>query len=203
MSKIFGIGLSKTGTTSLCLALRELGYSVFDYPRTVEQIDSHDAATDASVAVQFRELDELYPGSKFIYTTRHLDPWLVSCERFWAKMYQDNDPHHVDVFTRLYGSYSFDRDLFATAYARHESRVADHFAGRDDLLQLAICDGDGWERLCDFLGRQVSGVRFPHSNSLNQAVDYRRRRSIWEKIRPYRRVVPKPVKRWLKRGYFD
>ena len=71
-SKIFGIGLSKTGTTSLARALEILGYKTRDYLGVtsyshgdlssidLEVIDSNDAFTDTPVPSFYRELDR-YP----------------------------------------------------------------------------------------------------------------------------------------------
>ena len=67
-AKTFGIGLSRTGTTSLTLALEALGLSVAHFPTTMKQIEEHDAATDTPVAASFQSLDSRFPGSKFIYT---------------------------------------------------------------------------------------------------------------------------------------
>ena len=80
MIKIFGIGLSRTGTTSLTLALSELGLHAYHFPRGREVIDSVDAATDTPVAAWYQDLDAAYPDSKFILTLRHRPEWLDSCE---------------------------------------------------------------------------------------------------------------------------
>lgn len=61
-AKGFGIGLSKTGTISLFAALALLGY------RAAE----HDVATDLPLAAFYPQLDERYPGSKFILTLRDM-----------------------------------------------------------------------------------------------------------------------------------
>jgi hypothetical protein len=43
--------------------------------------------------------------------------------------------------------------------------VHDYFRERpDDLLVLNICAGEGWERLCPFLGQDVPGIPFPWAN---------------------------------------
>ena len=80
-SKIFGIGLSKTGTTSLARALEILGYKTRDYLGVtryssgdlssidLDEIETNDAFTDTPVPSFYRELDSRYPGSKFILTS--------------------------------------------------------------------------------------------------------------------------------------
>ena len=77
--KVLGVGLSKTGTSSLSAALTILGYRTVHYPpldRLRELLDDSDAATDTPVACSFRELDRQYPGSRFILTVRDPDSWL-------------------------------------------------------------------------------------------------------------------------------
>ena len=83
---IFGIGLSRTGTTSLHHALELLGYrsapssaALLDdqYDRL---LDRYDAFTDNPIPFMYRDLDARYPGSKFILTTRPLAGWLASME---------------------------------------------------------------------------------------------------------------------------
>lgn len=80
--KIFGIGLSKTGTTSLAHALEILGYRTKDYPGLsryragdlssvdLAVVDAYDALTDTPIPSFYRELDQRYPGAKFILTVR-------------------------------------------------------------------------------------------------------------------------------------
>ena len=82
-AKVFGIGFHKTGTTSLALALRQLGYSVTG-PNGVNDpnisqnaralvrdlVDQFDAFQDNPWPILFRELDEWYPNSKFVLTLR-------------------------------------------------------------------------------------------------------------------------------------
>lgn len=168
--KIFGIGLSRTGTSSLTRALRLLGYSAVHFPRNRQQIDRHDAATDTPVAAEFEWLDAHYPGSKFIYTVRDLDTWLDSCRRLWRKWKTtrfDPSTFITRLHIQLYGSVDFSRDGFADAYRRHDSRVRRYFAGQSDrLLVLDICSGEsGWETLCPFLDRPAPAVPFPRINA--------------------------------------
>ncbi len=168
-SKIFGIGLSKTGTTSLCEALRILGYSAIDFPVGLRDVEKHDAATDTPVADQFEWLDRRYHGSKFIYTVRQRDDWLRSCRTYWARRIdrgRETRQEVVALYERLYGSVDFDANLFKYAYGRHETRVLSYFANRpDDLLIIDICSGKvDWQPLCAFLGKERPDCEFPHMN---------------------------------------
>ena len=103
-SKIFGVGLSKTGTTSLARALEILGYKTRDYlgvtrysPSDLSSIDlqiidSNDAFTDTPIPSFYRELDTRYPGSKFILTVRDTDDWLQSCKKQFSQNQSTLEP---------------------------------------------------------------------------------------------------------------
>ena len=72
----------------------------------------------------------------------------------------------------LYESVIFDAEKFSAAYHRHHADVRRYFADRpDDLLEMNIIEGDGWEKLCPFLGLPTPAVPFPHLN--------RRKHSGW------------------------
>ena len=61
-SKIFGIGLSKTGTSSLTEALEILGFSAVHYPTSLHEIEIYGAAADLLVADTFEMLDTTFRG---------------------------------------------------------------------------------------------------------------------------------------------
>ncbi len=166
--KILGVGLSRTGTTSLTEALRLLGFSAKHYPRTLDAVEAHDAATDTPVARDFKVLDRRFPSSRFILTMRDEGPWLASCEKMWRRRQglYDSDPFTTRVHRDLYGGRTFDRARFADARERHHAAVDAHFQGRDgDLLVIDISrDPDPWTRICAFLDRPVPDAPFPHAN---------------------------------------
>ena len=168
-SKVFGIGLSRTGTTSLNDALEILGFSAIHYPISLEQIELYDAATDLLVAATFEILDTKFPGSKFLYTVRGRESWLASCRQHWLRKQENVDDINRELRRQLYGTIDFDPGLFAQAYDRHESRVLHYFAERPhDLLVLDICGGRaGWEVLCSFLGVPVPNTPFPNTNRID------------------------------------
>lgn len=174
VSKILGIGLGRTGTTSLADALRVLGYSVVHCPRSLDQIDKHEASNDLTVASRFKELDQKYPGSKFILTLRNYDSWMASCLWHYRKHWGvDKFPEPARRFVmdsehKIYGASAGPKiqpvDIMDGAL-RHLESVLLYFRDRmSDLLIMDIARGDGWERLCSFLGKPVPAEPFPHSN---------------------------------------
>jgi hypothetical protein len=182
--KVFGLGLSRTGTMSLAKALTMLGISTRHYPydrktyaeltagtyrlTVLEQVD---AIVDITPAPFYPQFDAAYPGSKFILTTRDVGSWLRSMEAHFA--FLENWEEMNEPFRRftefinacVYGSLRFDADRFRYVYDRHVANVHEYFDGRpDDLLTIDICGGEGWERLCEFLGEPVPAEPFPHQN---------------------------------------
>jgi len=165
--KYFGIGLSKTGTRSLCTAFEMLGYSGKHYLAEYEyaKLDQWDFCNDLPISIRYKELDVQYPGSKFIYTPREMNAWLLSCKRHWEKRAglpgQNWDDYRMDLF----GMLEFDRDVFRRVFLQHQDEVLEHFQNRhEDFLVMDVCGGEGWERLCPFLGAPSPDVEFPHLN---------------------------------------
>ena len=162
--KVFGIGLSRTGTTTLADALAILGYQSKHFPTQEQHFFFYEALTDTPVTIRFKELYETYPGSKFVYTVREIGGWLDSCRRFFT--HRKGKDYGNAINRRLYGTAGFDEGLFRAAYARHDAEVRGYFGGRSaDLLTVDLCDGiSGWEPLCRFLGKPVPDDPFPWAN---------------------------------------
>lgn len=172
--KIFGIGLSRTGTNSLTLALKELGYNAIHYPQPpllpelLEVVKQYDALTDSPIAIAYKELDVNFPCSKFILTTRSLKSWLKSCANFRRFMRELNNKEFSKVRELLYGCKKFNKEKFIKAYNKHHEDVEQYFEeNKQDLLVMDITNGDGWEKLCKFLGKEIPAWDFPHKNKGN------------------------------------
>lgn len=198
-SRVFGVGLSRTGTRSLAAALKLLDLRTVHFPadpltrreiRTYHAdpaaplrltvMDSHAAAVDTPIASSFPGLDRAYPGSLFVYTTRPLAEWLRSCEVYWDTLLhpQLENPtmdrallaYMRAVNRAVYGVERFDRAQFAAAHERHDRAVRSHFRDRaGQLLVLPLCEGAGWEPLCAFLGRAAPTLPFPHHNRMPES----------------------------------
>lgn len=169
--KVFGIGLSRTGTSSLNKALQILGWNAIHFPRDIVEIAEHEAATDITVTMRWELLRRLYPGAFFVYTDRNLNDWLKSCEShfedFDCRQDLQGNPYSVAVAEAMwtvYGSWYFNDDRFVDAYIRHSSNVSNRMALSSQCVRMNICGGEGWEVLCPFLGVPIPDVPFPHEN---------------------------------------
>lgn len=187
--KIFGLGLSRTGTRSLTTALHILGFDPIHYPLDADTYNEiangqydltllkhHDGITDITVAPYYAQLDKLYPDSKFILTVRDKESWLRSCENHWLNspaFIETDDPdllHRLSIrrFFRAstYGCYDFVPDRFSWVYDQHVKNVLDYFKDSPEkLLVMDVCKGDGFEKLAAFVGRPIPSTPFPHNGS--------------------------------------
>jgi hypothetical protein len=180
--KVFGLGLSKTGTSSLTEALNRLGVRSIHYPHDVQTheqlrngdyrlriLDEYQGVTDITVAPYFAQLDRTWPGSKFILTVREKESWLRSAELHWRLLLEvwDRDPQFRRftefILASVYGTVGFNRERMSYVYDAHVRNVTRYFQNRpDDLLVLDICAGNGWDALCRFLGLVAPDEPFPH-----------------------------------------
>jgi hypothetical protein len=184
-TRVFGIGMQRTGTSSLHEAFQLLGFdsghwksaewagaiwremNKWGRSRTLE-LDY--ALCDNPIPLLYRRLDEAYPGSKFILTVRDEDVWLESCRMFWT---YDWNPRRwswdIDGFSHkmhgiTYGTIDFNEDIFRERYRRHNAEVLEYFKGRDDLLCIEVNENASMAPLCEFLGVPVVDAPFPHQN---------------------------------------
>jgi hypothetical protein len=170
-TRIFGIGMHKTATTSLNAALTILGYEaahwksahwakaiwdeMHDTGRSLTLEKSY-ALSDLPITLLYRELDVAYPGSKFILTVRDEDAWLSSVRNHWDhelnpfRRAWDHDPFTHQVHKELYGRRDFDAAIFLARYRQHNAEVREYFKDRPgDLL---IMDMDSRPRSTLALG---------------------------------------------------
>lgn len=172
-NKVFGLGLARTGTTSMHEAMGVLG--LVSAPDSVPLLDgvhldflrAHDAFFDNPIPFRYRELDAICPESKWIVTQRPIDDWIASMAWLFgpglARL--DGPTRRIGdrVHRQLYGSAHFDERRLRAIYDRHYSELAGWINGRDHVW-LDIDDGIGWAPICDLLGKPVPDVDFPHSN---------------------------------------
>ncbi len=170
--KIFCIGLSRTGTLSLNDALHLLGYRTVHYPTRIlglrngklflkpNALGNYDAFADTPAARFYKELDVLYPGSKFILTVRNVEEWLRSCEKFFNTAAANATIRQLRL--DLYSTEFFDAGKFRAGYERHLKNVTEYFRDRPgDLCVLNVTEGEGWKKLCPFLGKKEPKSEFP------------------------------------------
>lgn len=170
--KVFFIGFPKTGTTSVKMALRQLGMKVCGLVRAEAGwgrdelwrkastlIPRYDAFQNCPWAMLYDRLESEYPGSKFVLTYRTDDRWIKSVVQHFGGR---STVMREIVFG--HGDPAGHEEQYSAAYRRHNEAVREHFAGRDDFLEFGLTQGDGWEQLCPFLETDVPPRPFPHAN---------------------------------------
>lgn len=168
--KVWDIGLPRTGTKTFCKAIKLLGYKRVKHNPRFEHLVDLDAASDAGCVIYYKYLDYKYPNSKFVLCTRDLETWLASAEFIYTKYPSTNVDIAILRRMLMYESVTFDREKFVVAYHRYHEDVRRYFKDRpNDLLEMNITEGDGWEKLCPFLEIPVPEVPFPH---LNRRTDF-------------------------------
>ena len=184
--KILGVGLSRTGTFSLCMALRILGYNAIHWEAQVgimndivmgyarnpnfRRFDHVEAVVDIPAAYYYKELQKAYPDLLFILTVRDIDSWFQSVKWHYGKRNprsMKNEPEEfkkAQVLQRLvYGSDKVVEDLYKARYQEHNNNVVKTIP-KSKLLIMDITAGDGWEKLCNFLNVPVPSIPFPFEN---------------------------------------
>ena len=177
MTKIFGIGLQRTGTTSLYHAGKLLGLraapNAIDlfYDLHAPIIDQYDLFTDNPIPHLYQQIDQLYPNSKFILTTRPVDDWLASVEWLFTQEIPTL-PDHLQqigsqIHTAFYGRDTFDETIFREEWHSYHDEAQTYFSSRpEDLLIIDLAqEKRPWSIISPFLGLPEPNTPFPHSNS--------------------------------------
>jgi hypothetical protein len=181
--KIFGIGLNKTGTTTLATCFRLLGFDHLGcrpdllvelrkgrFAQVFDVIDKHQTFEDWPYPLMYRALWARYgPDAKFVLTRRRsVETWLQS-----LKLHSlTTDPaRHCRLLA--YGhAYPFGAEReHLEFYERHLLEVRQFFRAQDAADRLCeICweTGDGWAELCAFLGSAAPEVALPHENKSSE-----------------------------------
>jgi hypothetical protein len=192
--EIVGSGLGRTSTYSMKLALERLGFGpchhmieVFSHPESVplwiaagegrpdwEAIFAgYRSMVDFPGCAYWRQLAEFYPKAKVLHTVRDPDQWFDSTQAtiLAPGSFADNPPPHMAAFfapiSRLFDGNIHDRDAMVGHFRRHSAEV-ERTIPKERLLVYEA--GEGWERLCAFLGVPVPDEPFPRENTREQFI---------------------------------
>lgn len=172
---VIGAGFHKTGTSTLGAALQILGYRVKgsskrplipilkkDLSSVRKILKNYDAVEDTPWFFIYKELDGIYPNSKFILTIRDEESWYESVKKQIGDLRSAQDEW---IYGRGKGLPKDDKQNAIDVYNKHNQEVRSYFKDRpDDLLVLNFKQGDQWEKLCDFLNEEIPSEPFPHYN---------------------------------------
>lgn len=184
-TRVFGIGMHKTATSSLHEAFQLLGLDSFHWGEGESPVIWQEMTTagrsnmlerwyslcDLPIPLLYQQLDKAYPGSKFILTIRSEQAWLRSVEKLWdykhnpTRWVWDKYPFTNRIHKVLYGREDFEPRVFLDRYKRHNEEVMAYFKDRPgDLLIMDVEAGARWGALPGFLGMPVPDVPYPIRN---------------------------------------
>lgn len=173
--KVFGIGLQKTGTTTLGACLAHLGHKKVTYhrrgiwhlrrgqiSRLKKIMDQYDAFDDEPWAHCYEIADRLYPDAKFVLTVRK------SPERWYESMCKHCDRIPFNQHRKYFFGCIMPRrhkNQILAVYNKHIETVKHYFQDRPEKL-LILCweNNEGWEKLCSFTGDAVPDTEMLWTN---------------------------------------
>jgi len=171
---IFNIGLSKGGTTSLTKALNILGIPSLHYEYKGKKLQNIILKNTHKNRKPFYKLDQSYkgysdfngewfitalykhyPNSKFIFLNRDFNSWLES--RNYMFTYKLDPKKHKEGIA----------NTTKENYEKRINTVYEFFQDKPKsiFLEMNIIEGDGWEKLCNFLEiKKIPNIPFPHEH---------------------------------------
>jgi hypothetical protein len=188
--KVVGTGLGRTGTKSMQTALNMLGVGpchhmveVFGHPESMNLwidaaegrpnweaiFDGYQSVVDYPGAYFWRELTAHHPDAKVLHTTRDPDKWFDSTQATIFNPAGGAGSPDDSLRGRFFASWMgtmrghlADRAFMTDYFRRHDEAVVAAIPA-DRLLVFQV--GEGWDRLCAFLGVPVPDAPYPSENS--------------------------------------
>jgi hypothetical protein len=190
--KLIGVGLPRTGTKSVKLALEHLmgepcyhmsevrpreGHSAL-WLRVLNGelelldviLDGFGAAVDWPFSGIWREAINRFPEAPVLLSSRRdTETWWRSANQtVWASMRSASVESRGEWFpmaTKLFENFASPWDNETTAKAAYEQHNADVRAAVDPARLFEYEPGDGWGPLCEALQLPIPDAAFPHINT--------------------------------------
>lgn len=140
--------------------------------------EGFNAAVDWPTASYWRELYTYYPEAKVILTVRTADSWYQSMASTVAarprpgQVHEADDPTHPRRrFFRMGRATILDGRI--EEFHDKEEEMKFFFLNHNEEVKRTIPEsrllvmelGDGWDKLCEFLGKDIPDVPYPNVNS--------------------------------------
>ncbi len=202
----------KTGTTTLNRALTMLGYRVShnswrwlddivreDWETIAQKASEWDALEDNPIPLIYKHLDQAFPGSKFILSTRDPEAWYQSVCFHIGDL---PSPMHAWLFGQGKSLPKEDKVHTLAVYLQHQAAAKAYFKDRpDDLLVIDITQTTRWEEICAFLNISPPDAPFPHANQ--SAFNKDKHAGGKRRLKYLKKQLLNPVKIWRmnQKGY--
>ena len=192
--QVFGVGVGRTGTYSLKLAINQLGLgpchhmeavlnnmpvqvplwsaALAERPNWQAIYHGFESAVDWPTASFFRELIKAYPSAKFVLTQRNPEHWADSFEATIYKLLagREQGPPEMRAWLEM-----VDGVIAKTGFPGGLDRddLIRAFVTHNEAVKTTIPAGqllvyevkEGWAPLCKFLNRRVPAEAFPRTNN--------------------------------------
>ena len=168
-ARVIGVGVPKTGTSTLGQCFEILGVTPAvghrkplavrarrgDIRASLTEAEHYRGFQDTPWSMLYREMDQHFPGSKFILTTRR-DSLARAISAWHHKLRKGEvEGEATEKFLAKH----------QRLYEAHNTAARRYFEHRPgDLLEVCWENGDGWSELCEFLRLPLPDVPFPHAN---------------------------------------
>jgi len=169
MPYIYGIGFPRTGTLSVATGLKEMGFDSV-HATNFGDLLKHEAVIGEPAAFWWKELAAAFPKARFVLTIRNIDAWRDSCarmfrEHFWMnRIANEADMTLQLIYKRWFGSAEYDPS-WIPVYVQHNADVQTFFSSAPErLCVIDLADGNAFEMLGAFLGKEHPKKGFPHLN---------------------------------------
>ena len=192
--QVFGVGVGRTGTYSLKLAINQLGLgpchhmeavlnnmpvqvplwsaALAERPNWQAIYHGFESAVDWPTAGFFRELIKAYPSAKFVLTQRNPEHWADSFEATIYKLLagREQGPPEMRAWLEM-----VDGVIAKTGFPGGLDRddLIRAFVTHNEAVKTTIPAGqllvyevkEGWAPLCKFLNKRVPAEAFPRTNN--------------------------------------
>ncbi|TMM42677.1 sulfotransferase [Colwellia ponticola] len=171
LEKIFIIGLPRTATTSVCLAMLEQGFKTAHNAYTQDAFTQAQVLADTPIFCDYQLLDKHFPNSKFIYLTRDPARWIPSIRQLLQRMMvnlQRTDggfnPYLKRCYNQVFSPLNDDNinsdEFLQQCYQRHQQGIEEYFKKRSqDLLTIDVSEEGSYLRLLAFLNIDSANAR--------------------------------------------
>lgn len=157
---IIGIGLPRTGTSSLSKALQILRYHTHHFPihfqeKEILYRNQKDCFIDwVTLGYRPKQLQNMFSNALFIYTFRDYYAWEKSMIYLRKLLYLC--PPILKRFDQIFGP----QQNWHRFKIDYENEIVNHFQ-KKDILYLNICKKSSWDPICQKLNLPIPTQKFP------------------------------------------
>ncbi len=184
-SKVFVVGLPRTGTTSVCVAALNAGIPTAHTAYTQQCFEQAQFIADTPCFSHYPHLAKRFADSRFILLQRDKQSWLASVQQLLLRMQKNLlceqggfspllKQSYGDIFAPLNEQSISDSRHLSACYDKHQQAVMALFANEPQrLLTIDVSNPADYQRFCAFLNIKANADGFAHLNKGNKVMAWR------------------------------